>query len=411
MSSPTAWLANVGSGLLLNACYPGIVQELPADTWKNMPPVTSTRKQVRNRDCGSAREPARWLLSGWETKRDSPRPSRSLAENRAATLSPPWHTEAVFEGFTDQARRVLTLAQEEARELHHPFIGTEHLLLGLLREHDGIAAQVLGEMSVPLEAVRYEVAERVGHWASAPNGSPPYTPRAKKVLDLSGHEAKQLGHSYIGTEHLMLGIVGEGEGIASEILTDLGVELVELCQKVVELLPDARPGGYAMYSPLATAVRGGVYRLTSFRRLWYRYPGRWVFPLVAWLDCSVPGTRGRVGWISRPIPRSRQFVTRSAVMRRPGPQAIRPERPELRVPVGTKWTATIVCVGRGPEDFAKSFEELWRLAAKVGVDVDDSRVRVESVQTDEGPGLRLALSYRLDEPGGDDGEDAGELSE
>ena len=77
----------------------------------------------------------------------------------------------------------------------------------------------------------------------------------------------------------MLGIVGEGEGIASEILTDLGVELVELCQKVVELLPDARPGGYAMYSPLATAVRGGVYRLTSFRRLWYRYPGRWVFPL------------------------------------------------------------------------------------------------------------------------------------
>ena len=115
MSSPTAWLANVGSGLLLNACYPGIVQELPADTWKNMPPVTSTRKQVRNRDCGSAREPARWLLSGWETKRDSPRPSRSLAENRAATLSPPWHTEAVFEGFTDQARRVLTLAQEEAR--------------------------------------------------------------------------------------------------------------------------------------------------------------------------------------------------------------------------------------------------------------------------------------------------------
>ena len=97
--------------------------------------------------------------------------------------------------------------------------------------------------------------------------------------------------------------------------------------------------------------------------------------------------------------------------RRRGPPAIRPERSELRVPVGTEWTATIVCVGRGPEDFAKSFEELWRLATKVGVDVDDSRVRVESVQTDELPGLRLALSYRLDEPGGDDGEDAGELSE
>lgn len=123
----------------------------------------------------------------------------------------------MFEGFTDEARQVVVVAQQEARDLHHPFVGTEHLLLGLLHEHDAIAEQVLEKLGVPLEAVRREVTERVGHWAGATKGSPPFTPRAKKVLGL----ASQIGHGETGTQHLWAGINFEREGVAAEVLTDL----------------------------------------------------------------------------------------------------------------------------------------------------------------------------------------------
>ena len=141
----------------------------------------------------------------------------------------------MFERFTDRARRVLVLAQEEARLLGHGFIGTEHVLLGLVAEREGVAAQALHRLDVTLDAVRNEVEAMVtGSWPTT--GSPPFTPRAKKVLELSLREAMQLGHNYIGTEHLLLGIVGEGEGVGASVLVLLGVELQQVRSEVLELL-------------------------------------------------------------------------------------------------------------------------------------------------------------------------------
>jgi ATP-dependent Clp protease ATP-binding subunit ClpC len=131
----------------------------------------------------------------------------------------------MFERFTDRARRVVVLAQEEARMLNHNYIGTEHLLLGLLHEDQGMAARVLGEMDVSLVLVRTQVLEIIGTGESAPSGHIPFTPRAKKVLELSLREALQLGTDYIGTEHLLLGVVREGEGVAAQILVKLGKNL------------------------------------------------------------------------------------------------------------------------------------------------------------------------------------------
>jgi ATP-dependent Clp protease ATP-binding subunit ClpC len=142
----------------------------------------------------------------------------------------------VFERFTDRARRVVVLAQEEARLLHHDFIGTEHLLLGLVREDDGVAAKALEQLGISWEAARQGVLDIVGSSTSAVSGSPPFTPRAKKVLELSLREALQLGHNYIGTEHLLLGLVREGEGVAAQVLINLGVELGPLRQLVLSIV-------------------------------------------------------------------------------------------------------------------------------------------------------------------------------
>jgi hypothetical protein len=142
----------------------------------------------------------------------------------------------VFERFTDRARRVLVLAQEEARLLNHGFIGTEHILLGLIHEGEGVAARALRELDITLPAVRAKVEETIGLPGTAPSGSPPFTPRAKKVLELALREALQLGHSYIGTEHLLLGVVREGEGVAAQALVSLGVDLDRVRQEVIQLL-------------------------------------------------------------------------------------------------------------------------------------------------------------------------------
>src|ERR1700742_2544851 len=142
----------------------------------------------------------------------------------------------VFERFTDRARRVLVLAQEEARLLNHSFIGTEHILLGLIHEGEGLAAKALESLGISLEAVREKVEETIGPAGSSTMGSPPFTPRAKKVLELSLREALQLGHNYIGTEHMLLGLVREGEGVAAQVLVSLGADLSRVRQQVIQLL-------------------------------------------------------------------------------------------------------------------------------------------------------------------------------
>ncbi len=142
----------------------------------------------------------------------------------------------MFERFTDRARRVVVLAQEEARLLNHNYIGTEHILLGLIHEGEGVAAKALESLSISLEGVREQVQDIIGQGSSSPSGHIPFTPRAKKVLELSLREALQLGHNYIGTEHILLGLIREGEGVAAQVLVKLGADLSRVRQQVIQLL-------------------------------------------------------------------------------------------------------------------------------------------------------------------------------
>jgi ATP-dependent Clp protease ATP-binding subunit ClpC len=142
----------------------------------------------------------------------------------------------MFERFTDRARRSVVLAQEEARMLNHNYIGTEHILLGLVREGDGVAARVLESMDISVTEIRTRVEEMVGRGQAATPGHIPFTPRAKKVLELALREALQLGHNYIGTEHILLGLVREGEGVAAQVLVALGSDLERVRQAVLHLL-------------------------------------------------------------------------------------------------------------------------------------------------------------------------------
>jgi ATP-dependent Clp protease ATP-binding subunit ClpC len=142
----------------------------------------------------------------------------------------------LFEKFTDKARRVVVLAQEEAKLLNHNYIGTEHILLGLIHEGEGVAAKALEALGINLEQVREQVQDIIGQGQQAPSGHIPFTPRAKKVLELSLREALQLGHSYIGTEHLLLGLIREGEGVAAQVLTKLGADTNKVRQQVIQLL-------------------------------------------------------------------------------------------------------------------------------------------------------------------------------
>ena len=142
----------------------------------------------------------------------------------------------MFERFTDRARRVLVYAQEEARDLDHAFIGTEHILLGLIREGDGVAAKALDALGITYDVVREKVKAMTELVAEDSSHSQPFTPRTKKVLELSLREALQLGHSYIGTEHILLGIVRQGDGAAVRILHELGLELSDIQTQVVQLM-------------------------------------------------------------------------------------------------------------------------------------------------------------------------------
>ncbi len=142
----------------------------------------------------------------------------------------------MFERFTDRARRVVVLAQEEARMLNHNYIGTEHILLGLIHEGEGVASKALESLGISLESVREQVQEIIGQGQQAPSGHIPFTPRAKKVLELSLREALQLGHNYIGTEHILLGLIREGEGVAAQVLVKLGADLNRVRQQVIQLI-------------------------------------------------------------------------------------------------------------------------------------------------------------------------------
>jgi ATP-dependent Clp protease ATP-binding subunit ClpC len=147
----------------------------------------------------------------------------------------------MFERFTDRARQVVVLGQEEAQELGHSYIGTEHILLGLLREGDGVGARALESLGISLEAARQQVQEIIGRGEGMPSGHIPFTPRAKKVLELSLREALQFGHDYIGTEHILLGLVREGDGVAAQVLVQLGADLPTVRAEVVKVLQES-PG-------------------------------------------------------------------------------------------------------------------------------------------------------------------------
>jgi ATP-dependent Clp protease ATP-binding subunit ClpC len=228
----------------------------------------------------------------------------------------------MFERFTDRARRVLTLAEEEARLLDHGFIGTEHLLLGLISEGEGLAAKVLESLDISLDSVRREVEQAVGRAHGTPRGSPPFTPRAKKVLELSLREALQLGHNYIGTEHILLGLIREGDGVAALVLARLGADLVKVRQTVVQQLS------------------------------------------------AYEGTRQMAPSPSRPT------FSRG-------------------VPTGETCVVEVVRAGRGPEVFAAAYERVRELVTLLGSTVDDDRVSVTSVDTVEGPGLRLSVRHAV----------------
>ena len=163
----------------------------------------------------------------------------------------------MFERFTDRARRVVVLAQEEARLLNHNYIGTEHILLGLIHEGEGVAAKGLESLGISLEAVRSQVEEIIGQGGSSPSGHIPFTPRAKKVLELSLREALQLGHNYIGTEHILLGLIREGEGVAAQVLVKLGADLSRVRQQVIQLLSGYSGPGSEGEGDKASASSGG----------------------------------------------------------------------------------------------------------------------------------------------------------
>src|SRR6266511_2428979 len=208
----------------------------------------------------------------------------------------------MFERFTDRARRSVVLAQEEARLLNHNYIGTEHILLGVIHEGEGVAGQAMESLGVSLEAVRTQIGTYVGPGETAPSGHIPFTPRAKKVLELSLREALQLGDSFIGTEHILLGLIREGEGLATKALVALGFDLAEVRRRVLELAQSEGAQGLEKapaHRPTATASSRSGRRspcLAASAWCWSRSssgrPGR---------PCAARSSRGRAArWRSRP---------------------------------------------------------------------------------------------------------------
>jgi len=198
----------------------------------------------------------------------------------------------VFERFTERARQVVVLAQDEARSLNHNYIGTEHLLLGLLREEEGVGASVLESLGVTLEEVRAQVARIVGQGDDVMSGQIPFTPRAKKVLELSLKEALRLGHNHIGTEHLLLGLARENQGVASRILLDFGVDAERVRDEVLRFLSGRSMGLVTEGAP--ERARRHTDRLETRERAG---SSRWFRPLL------LPGRKPRrVAAFATPTP-------------------------------------------------------------------------------------------------------------
>jgi ClpA/ClpB-like protein len=265
---------------------------------------------------------------------------------------PRWKDEPVFERFTDRARRALVLAQEEAGLLNHGFIGTEHILLGLVAESDGLAAKALESLNISLDAVRERVREIIGPAPSSTPDSRPFTPLAKKALELSLREALQLGHNYIGTEHLLLGVVREGDGVGAQVLVSLGADLNRVRAAVLDSL-----SAYESKSGHAGARLGS--------------PG------------AGAGADADVAW---------EAAWSAAGARR----------------VGKEWLVEVVRAGRRPVDYANAYRELAELLEAQGQvldDLDAGEIFVMSVETSEGPGLKLSVKHRIeDETATDPGE-------
>jgi ATP-dependent Clp protease ATP-binding subunit ClpA len=220
-------------------------------------------------DMDGAREQVTQLLRNYQSTRPPagsveqvPAPSPSTAESTAAT-QPSRSTASMFERFTDRSRRVVVLAQEEARMLNHNYIGTEHILLGLIHEGEGVGAAALQALGISLDAVRQQIEEIIGQGQQAPSGDIPFTPRARAVLELSLREALQLGHNYIGTEHLLLALTRESESVAAQILVRLGADLDRVRELVIQLLhgyqgTQPAAGGRAQGSAPATEAAAGT---------------------------------------------------------------------------------------------------------------------------------------------------------
>lgn len=181
----------------------------------------------------------------------------------------------MFERYTERARQVIVLAQDEARAFKHNYIGTEHILLGLIREEEGLAARVLHICEVPLDNVRSEVARIVGHGDAITTGQIPFTPRARKVQELALREALSLGHNFIGTEHLLLGLVRENEGVAARILLDFDAEPEKIRNEIIRMLSGParqKPKPFDGYG-LSDAVKRAIGELVN--RGWTVKPTGW----------------------------------------------------------------------------------------------------------------------------------------
>jgi ATP-dependent Clp protease ATP-binding subunit ClpC len=208
----------------------------------------------------------------------------------------------VFERFSERARQVVVMAQEEARALRHNYIGTEHLLLGLLREDSGVAAQVLESLGVTVEEVRAQVAEIVGEGDEVTTGQIPFTPRAKKVLELSLREALSLGHNYIGTEHLLLGLARENDGVAARILLDFGANAETIWHRVTAVLASER-GCEAVaagqrHVASSTAVIRRMPRRVPRRVADYKLPSPVRMVVLGWALFGIAAAIGLlVGWL------------------------------------------------------------------------------------------------------------------
>jgi ATP-dependent Clp protease ATP-binding subunit ClpC len=198
----------------------------------------------------------------------------------------------VFERFTERARQVVVLAQEEARALRHNYIGTEHLLLGLLREEEGLAARVLESLEVTTENVRAQVARIVGQGDELAVGQIPFTPRAKRVLELALREALSLGHNWIGTEHVLLGLAREDDGVAKQILLDVGVDADRIRNEVIRMLGSAPRAGAAPPPPVPWP------RPPRRGRRATRTPPLYLVLVVGWVLFAVAlGIGVLIGWL------------------------------------------------------------------------------------------------------------------